>query len=147
VARRVVLDCDNCGGGDAETVGPFNLGNGLKAPDLCPDCQEQLNVPRLLALASEYGVSESDEPTSERRKAPATNRQPVDCPRCDQTFYAGRVTVVNHLQRVHGLTLYDASREVPFEGVGAECGLCDYYGPAHGMPAHVRWHKEREEAA
>jgi hypothetical protein len=160
MAKRVVLDCDGCGEAGAETVGPFDLGDGPKEADLCEACQEKYNVPRLVMLAGEYGVAPEKEPAGYKAAAAAVagespylrekaNRKPTQCPRCDAAFWAGRMGTIAHLQRIHAMTLNEACHAVPFEGEGADCPEgCGFYGPVRGMAAHIRWHEaQREEGA
>jgi len=144
MAVRTVLVCDRCDNEPAEKVS-ISVNGSRQRLDLCTECQDKLNLPRLQHLIAEYGATDdSGTPAQSTRRKPAQTPAPAKPYRCPACGYASgdRRETLTHYATVHGMSVVDASRAVPPHGPTVKCETCGYLAQqGQGITAHRRTHR------
>jgi rubredoxin len=144
MAVRTVLVCDRCDNEPAEKVS-ISVNGTRRRLDLCTECQDKLNLPRLQQLIAEYGATDdSATPARSTRGKPATTPAPAKPYRCPSCGYASgeRRETLTHCATVHGMSVVHASQAVPPHGPTIECETCGYLAQQRqGITAHRRTHR------
>jgi hypothetical protein len=138
---RQIIGCDLCSAEPADRI-PVGVGNEAMTIDLCQGCQDALQLTRLRALLTEYGVVPKPDlalqpgrvKPLERGSAPGS----WQCPRCGGASGKRRDAIV-HCIKVHGMDLAEASHAIPPVGEGEECQVCGYLAQnTTGVLSHLR---------
>jgi hypothetical protein len=144
MAVRTVLVCDRCESEPAEKV-PISVNGTRHRLDLCTECRDKLNLPRLQQLIAEYGaVDEGATPARPTRRKPTKTPAPAKPYRCPACGYASgdRRETLTHCANVHAMSVVNASRAVPPHGPTIECETCGYLAQqGQGITAHRRTHR------
>jgi hypothetical protein len=153
MAIRQIVVCDRCTAEPADRI-RVDLTSRAMTIDLCPGCQDALQLPRLRALLTDYGIVPKPETTARklgdvqpvRSSGAAGNWQ---CPKCGAGSGKRRDAIV-HCTKVHGMTLTEASHAIPPPGQGEQCQLCGYLANnTAGVVSHIRSahpHADRQRA-
>lgn len=116
----------------------------------CELHDKTLVVPNVELLA-EFGADPDDMPSKAPKRGPGRPYPPIEsaegrvqCTRCPKHL-SDRTHMLGHMTKDHGLTLAEASREVPPRGPTEMCPVlvdgveCGYLGGAGtGMGAHIK---------
>lgn len=131
MAVRTIIGCDSCGAEPADTL-TLDIGGGPRRVDLCAACQDVVGLAKLQALLNDFGA---DVESTQRARSPEDDEW--FCPVC-QGQRASRRVLLDHMTRMHGMSLVEASRAVPPLGLTISCEVCGYLtNPGPGYAQHV----------